>query len=133
GARSGLEAAGPVVLLADDRLEILALHSSYLHDHGYAVLTAGDGETALEYARSHRPAVIVLDQSMPGLTGTEVARALKRDPATAEIPILMMTAHSYGAVGRAARAAGCELFLPKPVEPSRMLREVAARAAPFGR
>lgn len=121
------ESDRPVVLLVDDRLELLALHGSYLHRHGYTVLTAEDGDTALELARSHRPGVIVLDHSMPGRTGIEVARELKRDPATAKIPVLMMTAHSYGAVGMAAKEAGCEVFMPKPVEPSRMLREVAAR------
>ncbi len=124
---------GPLVLLVDDRLELLALHSAYLHQHGYTVLTAGDGDAALDYAREHHPDVIVLDHSMPRRTGLEVARELKRDPNTSDIPILMMTAHSYGAVGAAAKEAGCETFLPKPVDPSRMLREVAVWAAPFGR
>jgi two-component system cell cycle response regulator DivK len=120
----------PVVLLVDDRLELLALHGSYLHRHGYTVLTADNGDAALELARSHRPGVIVLDHSMPGRSGIEVARELKRDAATASIPLLMMTAHSYGAVGTAAREAGFDMFLPKPVDPSRMLREVAALVPP---
>lgn len=119
----------PLVLLVDDRLEILALHSTYLHQHGYRVLTAGDGDTALDYARAHHPAVMVLDHSMPYRTGIEVARELKRDAATRDIPILLMTAHSYGAVGMAAKEAGCDRFLSKPVEPSRMLREVEALVA----
>jgi two-component system cell cycle response regulator DivK len=123
---SGLEEGdGPAVLLVDDRLELLALHGSYLHEHGYRVLTAQDGETGLDYARTQKPAVIVLDQSMPRRTGIEVARELKADPATAHIPILLMTAHSYGAVGAAAKEVGCDGFLSKPVAPSRMLREVA--------
>lgn len=131
-SREARDGEGPLVLLVDDRLEILALHSSYLHQHGYSVLTAGDGETALEYARGHHPAVIVLDHSMPRRTGIEVARELKRDAATRGIPILMMTAHSYGAVGVAAKEAGCDRFLSKPVEPSRMLREVEALTSTFG-
>lgn len=116
---------GPLVLLVDDRLELLALHGSYLHEHGYRVLTAQDGETGLRYAREHRPAVIVLDHSMPRRSGLEVARELKADSVTRAIPILLMTAHSYGAVGVAAKEAGCETFLSKPVAPSRMLREVS--------
>lgn len=119
------EGDGPVVLLVDDRLELLALHGSYLHEHGYRVLTAQDGETGLDCARTQKPSVIVLDHSMPRRTGLEVARELKADPATAHIPILLMTAHSYGAVGAAAKEVGCEGFLSKPVAPSRMLREVA--------
>lgn len=117
---------GRLVLLVDDRIEVLSLHSSYLHQHGYDIITAGDGEAALELARSHNPAVIILDHSMPHRTGVEVARELKRDTATRHIPIVLMTAHSFGAVGMAAREAGCDSFLAKPVEPSRMLREVAA-------
>jgi len=117
---------GRMVLLVDDRIEVLSLHSAYLHQHGYDIITAGDGEAALELARSHDPAVIILDPSMPRRTGVEVARELKRDPATRHIPIVLMTAHSFGAVGVAAREAGCDSFLAKPVEPSRMLREVAA-------
>lgn len=126
----GWDDGRPLVLLVDDRLEILALHSTYLHQHGYSVLTAGDGDTALDYARAHHPAVIVLDHSMPHRTGIEVARELKRDAATRDIPILLMTAHSYGAVGMAAKEAGCDRFVSKPVEPSRMLREVEALMAP---
>jgi CheY-like chemotaxis protein len=120
----------PVVLLVDDRLELLALHGSYLHRHGYTVLTADNGDAALELARNHHPGVIILDHSMPRRTGIEVGRELKRDPSTSTIPLLLMTAHSYGAVGSAAKEAGFDTFLPKPVDPSRMLREVAALVPP---
>jgi two-component system, cell cycle response regulator DivK len=124
------EPEGPTVLLVDDRPELLALHGACLHKHGYRVLVAEDGLTGLEYARTHQPGVIVLDHSMPGRTGIDVARDLKRDPETAHIPVLLMTAHSYGAVGAAARAAGCDAFLPKPVDPSRLLREVMVHMNP---
>jgi two-component system, cell cycle response regulator DivK len=124
------EPEGPTVLLVDDRPELLALHGACLHKHGFRVLVAEDGITGLEFARTHQPGVIVLDHSMPGRTGIDVARDLKRDPETAHIPVLLMTAHSYGAVGAAARAAGCDAFLPKPVEPSRLLREVIVHMNP---
>jgi CheY-like chemotaxis protein len=119
---------GPSILLVDDRLELLAVHAAYLRKHGYRILLAENGHAALAFARSYHPALIVLDHSMPDRTGVEVARELKADPATAHIPILFMTAHSYGAVGAAAIAAGCAVFLPKPVDPSRLLREIEARA-----
>jgi two-component system, cell cycle response regulator DivK len=124
------EPEGPTVLLVDDRPELLALHGACLHKHGYRVLVAEDGLTGLEFARTHQPGVIVLDHSMPGRTGIDVAWDLKRDPETAHIPVLLMTAHSYGAVGAAARAAGCDAFLPKPVDPSRLLREVMVHMSP---
>ncbi len=118
---------GPSVLLVDDRLEMLGIHAAYLRKHGYRVLLAENGIDGLAFARAYRPDLIVLDQSMPDLTGVEVARQLKADPATADMPILMMTALSYGAIGMVALEAGCEAFLPKPVEPSRLLREVEKR------
>lgn len=124
------EPNGPTVLLVDDRPELLALHGACLHKHGYRVLVAEDGITGLEFARNHQPGVIVLDHSMPGRTGIDVAWDLKRDPRTAHIPVLLMTAHSYGAVGAAAREAGCDAFLPKPVDPSRLLREVISHMRP---
>lgn len=121
------EGDGPRVLLADDRLEMLGVHAAYLRKHGYRILLAENGRTAVAFARAYHPALIVLDHSMPDLTGVQVARELKADRTTADIPILLMTAHSYGAVGTAAIAAGCAAFLPKPVEPSRLLREIEAR------
>jgi CheY-like chemotaxis protein len=113
------------VLLVDDQLELCAIHSDYLQRHGYRVLTAPDGDTALETARAQAPDVIVLDHSMPRRNGVDVARALKANPATADIPIIMMTALPYGAVGRRARDAGCVGFLSKPCGPRRVLQEVA--------
>lgn len=112
------------VLLVDDSFEVLAVHSAYLTHQGFRVLTAGDGVAALSSAREHHPDVIVLDHSLPKRTGIEVARELKGDPDTAGIPIVLMTAHSYGAVGRKARAAGCNAFLAKPCGPRRVLQEV---------
>jgi two-component system, cell cycle response regulator DivK len=112
------------VLLVDDQFELRAIHGTYLQEHGYRVVTAGDGNRAIERARADAPDVIVLDHSLPGRTGIEVARELSGDPRTARIPIVMMTAHSYGAVGQKARAAGCVAFLSKPCSPSRVLQEV---------
>jgi two-component system, cell cycle response regulator DivK len=117
---------GPMttVLIADDQLEIRSIHGSYLQQHGYEVITADDGDTALAKARAHMPDIILLDHTMPRRTGIDVARALKADPATAGIPIVMMTAHPYGAIGRKARDAGCVSFIPKPCGPRRLLAEV---------
>lgn len=130
GSEVSAGADPPTVLVADDRMELLALHATYLERHGYRVLRAGDGDSALALARAEHPAVIVLDHSMPGRSGLDVTRELKADPATANIPILLMTAHSYGAIGATARAAGIASFMTKPCQPSRVLREVAAFAPP---
>ncbi|MGQ0561667.1 MAG: response regulator [Gemmatimonadota bacterium] len=112
------------VLFVEDQLELRAIHSAYLQSHGYRVLTAADGETGIELARTERPDIIVLDHALPHCTGVEVATAVRTDPAMAGIPIVMMTAMPYGAVGQKARAAGCVGFLAKPCTPSRLLQEV---------
>jgi CheY-like chemotaxis protein len=112
------------VLLVDDQFELRAIHGAFLRRHGYNVVTAEDGDAALDAAREHRPDVILLDHSLPRRSGLEVAHELKRDPSTAGIPIVMLTAHTYGAVGRRARAVGCAAFLSKPCGPERVLQEV---------
>jgi two-component system, cell cycle response regulator DivK len=112
------------VLFIEDQVELRAVFAAYLESHGYRVITADDGDAGLHAARTAHPDIIVLDHSLPYRTGVEVARALQADPAMAEIPIVMMTAHTYGAVGQKARAAGCVGFLAKPCSPSRLLQEL---------
>ena len=112
------------VLFVDDHFELRAIHAAYLERHGFEVVTAGDGDAAIDLARQTRPDVIILDHSLPRRTGVEVARLLHNDPAFASTPILMLTAHTYGAVGRKARDAGCAAFLNKPCTPGRLLEEV---------
>ena len=112
------------ILLVEDQLEFLAVHKLYLERHGFRVLTAEDGESAVRQARQHLPNVILMDYSVPQLDGIGATQELKKDPLTAGIPIVLLTAHTYGAVGKRAREAGCSAFLFKPVEPQRVLDEV---------
>jgi two-component system, cell cycle response regulator DivK len=119
------------VLIVDDQIELRAIHGAYLEKHGYHVLTAATGEAALDSVRERQPDVILLDHSLPGRTGVEVAQVLKADPQTARIPIVMLTAHPYGAIGRKARAAGCSAFLSKPCMPRRVLEEVMRFTQPM--
>jgi CheY-like chemotaxis protein len=112
------------VLLADDQLEMCTIHTDYLQRHGFRVVTAADGNAALQVARTERPDIILMDHSMPGRNGIEVARTLKSSPETSAIPIVLMTALAYGAIGRRAREAGCVAFLSKPCGPRRVLQEV---------
>lgn len=117
------------VLLVDDQLQLCGIYTDYLQRHGYRVLTAADGDAAVATAREQAPDVILLDFSMPSRDGLDVARELKSDPRTSDIPIVMMTAMPYGAVGRRARAAGCSGYLSKPCGPRRVLIEVERQTA----
>ena len=112
------------ILFVEDQFEMRAIHTAYLQYHGFRVITADDGDRAIAAARAQHPDIIVLDHGLPNKTGIEVARELKRDRDIAGIPIIMLTAMPYGAIGMKARAAGCVSVLTKPCPPSRLLEEV---------
>lgn len=118
------------VLIVEDQLETLAIHALYLERHGYRVLRAENGEQGVTSARRHRPDLILMDLSVPGLDGFGATERIKGDPRTGHIPVVVMTAHAYGSVGKRAREAGCDGFLSKPLEPRRVLEEVRQRIGP---
>ncbi len=91
------------ILVVDDERPILALLSEYLASKGFQVLTARDGEAGLTAARAARPDLIVLDVMLPRLDGYAVARALKGDPATAAIPIIVFSTRSIAAASASGR------------------------------
>jgi two-component system cell cycle response regulator DivK len=112
------------ILFVEDQLELRAIHTAYLQSHGFNVITAENGEAGLELARAAHPDVMVLDHSLPHRTGVEIANIMQDDPELAGIPIVMMTALPFGAIGKRAYAAGCKAFLSKPCAPSRLLQEL---------
>lgn len=115
------------VLVVEDQIEFLAIYKLYLERNGYHVLVAEDGEAAVRCAREHHPELILMDFSVPRLDGIGATAQLKGDPDTCDIPVVLITAHAYGSVGRRAREAGCDGFIAKPCEPRRILSEVAQR------
>jgi two-component system, cell cycle response regulator DivK len=112
------------VLLVEDQLDFLAVHKLYLERHGFKVLTAEDGPSAVQSAREHHPNVILMDFTIPLLDGLCATAQIKGDPDTRDIPVVLLTAHTYGSVGRRAREVGCDAFIAKPCEPRRVLEEV---------
>jgi DNA-binding response OmpR family regulator/DNA-binding CsgD family transcriptional regulator len=112
-----------VVLIVDDVPDNVAPLHDALDEAGYTVLVALDGEAALRRAAQALPDVILLDALMPGLDGFEVARRLKADPATAQIPIIFMTGLTETEHLVAALEAGGADYVTKPIKP----REVMAR------
>jgi two-component system, cell cycle response regulator DivK len=120
---------GKTILIVEDQLEQRAINSLILQHHGYRVLAVENGADGVRSAREQQPDLIIMDLSIPGLDGFHATRQLKEDPATRDIPVVVLTAHSYGSVGRRAREAGCNAFLGKPCDPQRLLREVGPAAA----
>jgi DNA-binding response OmpR family regulator len=108
------------VLLVDDEPEIVRILRDYLERAGFAVLTAGDGDSALAITRREKPDLVVLDLTLPSLDGLDVARALRRD---GEVPIIVLTARSEEADRVAGLELGADDYVAKPFSP----REVVAR------
>ena len=104
------------ILVADDDPEILTMLSLRLGKRGYRVVTASDGQVALDCVRSEKPVLVVLDVMMPSKTGWEVARALKQDPETATVKILMLTAIGHSVNEMTSPLYGADAYLDKPFE-----------------
>src|SRR3982750_2575846 len=83
------------ILVADDESHILHVVSLKLRNAGFIVVTARDGQEALEMAQADRPDLIITDYHMPQLSGIELCQRLKNDPKTTGIPAIMLTARGY--------------------------------------
>jgi Osmosensitive K+ channel histidine kinase len=108
--------APATILIVDDSDVNRRLIQALLGPQGYVTRTAANGEEALASITADPPDLILLDVLMPGLDGRQVASALKADPATANIPIIMVTAQADREARLAALDAGAEDFLTKPVD-----------------
>jgi DNA-binding response OmpR family regulator len=115
------------VLVADDEDDIRALVGLAVGKAGCAVIASvADGSAALATARAEQPDLAVLDVSMPGATGLEVCAALREDPATAGIRILLLSAGASLEDVARGLAAGADAYLAKPFQISALVHQVQA-------
>ncbi len=127
------------ILLVDDVPLFLELERSFLSGLGAQVLTARDGQEAVETARRELPDLIVMDLMMPQMNGDEACRILKSDPATGKIPILLVTAQESAKAAEQCKGSGCDGILAKPVRRNELLDQINRFApgrqaeAPLGR
>ena len=117
------------VLIVEDNLVNLRLLEALLVADGYHVVCATTGRQFEELLATTRPALILMDLQLPDADGLDLTRALKADEDTRHIPVVAVTARSVGGDEEAARAAGCDDFLAKPVARPR-LRACLARLIP---
>ena len=113
------------ILVADDDMDNRAIAEDSLALAGYEVLQAVNGADALDVAVRQRPDLILLDLSLPEITGWEVARTLKERVETRAIPIIAFTAHALAGDDVKAKASGCDDYLAKPCTPVDIRRKVA--------
>jgi CheY-like chemotaxis protein len=114
-------AAPRTVLVADDDDDVRGLVVLTLARGALTVVEATDGAGALALARRLRPDLALLDVLMPGPDGIDVCRALKADPATAAMPVVVLTAEAQPDVRARAQAAGADAYLTKPFSPAALL------------
>jgi DNA-binding response OmpR family regulator len=117
-------AVKPKILVVDDEPEAVELVEFNLKQAGYAVATAVDGAEALKKARSLVPDLIVLDVMLPEMDGFEICKALRLDPATAKVPILMLTAKAAEIDRVLGLELGADDYLTKPFSPRELLLRI---------
>lgn len=121
--------SAPKVLLVDDVKLLLELEKSFLKYSAVRVLTASNGEEALEVARSERPDLIFMDLNMPVMDGNKCCAVLKADPGLRSIPVIMVTTAGSQIDELRCREAGCDDYLTKPID-RRLFLEKGRRFVP---
>lgn len=112
------------ILVADDEIYMVRLLELTFKKGGYEIISCRDGQQALALAASELPQLIVLDVIMPGLDGLGALRQLKENPATKNIPVVVLSAKGHALTKVEAELAGASVFLAKPFSPNQLLGEV---------
>ncbi|MFN2198793.1 MAG: response regulator transcription factor [Anaerolineales bacterium] len=112
-----------LILVVDDEAKVVALARDYLEKYGFRVISAHDGLTALSAARRERPDVVILDLMLPGMSGKEVCRILRRD---SDVPIIMLTALTEESDQVAGLELGADDYINKPFSPRTLVARVQA-------
>jgi CheY-like chemotaxis protein len=126
-AVAGVAAPLATVLLVEDDPATRELVRQAIEPCRARLLEAGDGETGLAMAREAQPALVILDVLLPGMDGFEVARALRSDPATASVRVMMLTISTER---ERAEELAVDRFIEKPIDPDRLALEVSALLPP---
>ncbi len=112
------------VLVVDDELNIRNILDFTLGAEGYRVIAAGDGEEALTLAATEEPDLIILDVMMPRSDGFEICQRLKENPATAGIPVILLTARNTSDDRRRGSEVQADEYITKPFRPQKLIDKV---------
>ena len=116
----------PKILLVEDHEEIWGFLSRRLKRRGYEVVVVTDGQEGVDKARTERPDLILLDMNLPVMDGWTAAGEIRKDPGTAGVPIIALTAHAMSGDRDKAIQAGCDDYHAKPVDFSRLIGQIEA-------
>ena len=114
------------ILVVDDEIYIVHILDFSLGMEGYEVVTALDGEQALEKARSEKPDLIVLDIMMPKLDGYETCKRLKADPDTKDVPVILLSAKGRNVDQKVGFEVGADDYITKPFSPRKLVERINA-------
>ncbi len=114
------------ILVVDDEIYIVHILDFSLGMEGYEVLTALDGEQALEKARTEKPDLIVLAIMMPKLDGYETCKRLKADPATKDVPVILLSAKGRNVDQKVGFEVGADDYITKPFSPRKLVERINA-------
>lgn len=120
----GESSGGQKILVVDDSSSVATIIAVALRKEGYVVIEAGDGVDGLKLAMSEKPALIICDSVMPRMDGFSMMRAIRANPAIASIPAILLTSKASGEDEQRAFEAGFLDFVPKPVQPIRIVSRV---------
>ena len=115
---------GPLILLVDDNIDAREMYGMFLQHEGFRWAEAVNGQDAITQAHVEKPALILMDASMPRMDGWEAVRLLKGDDATKDIPLIMLTGHAFDEHRQRASELGADAFLAKPVLPDHLAAEI---------
>jgi two-component system, chemotaxis family, response regulator PixH len=116
------------ILIVEDSPSELELMSHYLNESGYSVIKASGAKEALEKAVSEEPDVIVTDVVMPGMSGFELCRSLKRNPVTQKVPIVICSSKNQEIDRLWAMRQGADAYVTKPYTREQLLRVIISVA-----
>ncbi len=120
------------ILVIEDNEQNLYLMNFLLTKHGFDVVSARDGREGINTARDAAPDLILLDIQLPGMSGHDVARELRRDPLFASVPIVAVTSYAMPGDREQVLAAGCTGYIEKPINPDTFLTQLGEFLARSG-
>ena len=112
------------ILVVEDNSANMKLTTNLLQLAGYKALPAFTSEEAMAILKTHTPALILMDISLPGMDGLSATHAIKSNPATSNIPVVALTAHAMKDDEKRAMEAGCDAYLVKPVDTRKFYRTI---------
>src|SRR5207249_2329199 len=119
-------ASGKTILIVEDERDVVDLLTFNLRKAGFTISTTTDGATGLQKARAEKPAFIILDLMLPKMPGLEICKILKSDPATRQIPIMMLTAKAEEIDRILGLELGADDYVTKPFSPREVILRIKA-------